>query len=142
MLFYSLHCAALGFLNELSKKNIVSSGKSFQQQREAMKQTIEEDEPEKSGQSLLFLHYCKNLSEVQVYQNLSCSWDKLCIAHAFSSAVFKICLFAGKLWCGKNKKRKRKKLPYNSHRNDGASLLLCPSPPCLRPKGQGSPSAD
>uniref|UniRef100_A0A3Q0RBK9 Protein PALS1 n=1 Tax=Amphilophus citrinellus TaxID=61819 RepID=A0A3Q0RBK9_AMPCI len=47
-------------------------GKSFQQQREAMKQTIEEDEPEKSG----------------------------------------------KLWCGKNKKRKRKKLPYNSHRND------------------------
>lgn len=48
-------------------------GKSFQQQREAMKQTIEEDkEPEKSG----------------------------------------------KLWCAKKNKRKRKKLPYNAHRND------------------------
>ncbi|XP_030299709.1 protein PALS1 isoform X1 [Sparus aurata] len=50
-------------------------GKSFQQQREAMKQTIEEDkEPEKSG----------------------------------------------KLWCAKKNKRKRKKLLYNSHRNDDA----------------------
>uniref|UniRef100_A0A8C9ZR68 Protein PALS1 n=1 Tax=Sander lucioperca TaxID=283035 RepID=A0A8C9ZR68_SANLU len=48
-------------------------GKSFQQQREAMKQTIEEDkEPEKSG----------------------------------------------KLWCAKKNKRKRKKLLYNTHRND------------------------
>ncbi|CAF91516.1 unnamed protein product, partial [Tetraodon nigroviridis] len=48
-------------------------GKSFQQQREAMKQTIEEDkEPEKSG----------------------------------------------KLWCAKKNKRKRKKLLYNSHKND------------------------
>uniref|UniRef100_A0A8C5G2M5 Protein PALS1 n=2 Tax=Gouania willdenowi TaxID=441366 RepID=A0A8C5G2M5_GOUWI len=48
-------------------------GKSFQQQREAMKQTIEEDkEPEKSG----------------------------------------------KLWCAKKNKRKRKKVPYSTHRND------------------------
>ncbi|KAG7509694.1 MAGUK p55 subfamily member 5-A-like [Solea senegalensis] len=48
-------------------------GKSFQQQREAMKQTIEEDkEPEKPG----------------------------------------------KLWCAKKNKRKRKKLLYNTHRND------------------------
>uniref|UniRef100_A0A3B3D7J2 Protein PALS1 n=1 Tax=Oryzias melastigma TaxID=30732 RepID=A0A3B3D7J2_ORYME len=48
-------------------------GKSFQQQREAMKQTIEEDkEPEKSG----------------------------------------------KLWCAKKNKRKRKKLQYNTHRNE------------------------
>ncbi|XP_061650983.1 protein PALS1 [Phyllopteryx taeniolatus] len=48
-------------------------GRSFQQQREAMKQTIEEDkEPEKSG----------------------------------------------KLWCAKKNKRKRKKLLYNTHRND------------------------
>uniref|UniRef100_H2MV35 Protein PALS1 n=1 Tax=Oryzias latipes TaxID=8090 RepID=H2MV35_ORYLA len=48
-------------------------GKSFQQQREAMKQTIEEDkEPEKSG----------------------------------------------KLWCAKKNKRKRKKLLYNTHRNE------------------------
>uniref|UniRef100_A0A3Q2X8B2 Protein associated with LIN7 1, MAGUK p55 family member n=1 Tax=Hippocampus comes TaxID=109280 RepID=A0A3Q2X8B2_HIPCM len=48
-------------------------GKSFQQQREAMKQTIEEDkEPEKSG----------------------------------------------KLWCAKKNKRKRKKLLYNTQRND------------------------
>lgn len=35
----------------------VSTGKSFQQQREAMKQTIEEDEPEKSGRSLLRPRY-------------------------------------------------------------------------------------
>ncbi|XP_061156707.1 protein PALS1 [Syngnathus typhle] len=49
-------------------------GKSFQQQREAMKQTIEEDkEPDKS---------------------------------------------AGKLWCAKKNKRKRKKLLSNSPRND------------------------
>ncbi|XP_033843597.1 protein PALS1 [Periophthalmus magnuspinnatus] len=48
-------------------------GKSFQQQREAMKQTIEEDkEPEKPG----------------------------------------------KLWCAKQKKKKRKKMLYNMHRND------------------------
>lgn len=48
-------------------------GKSFQQQREAMKQTIEEDkEPEKPG----------------------------------------------KLWCAKKNKRKRKKLLYNTHKND------------------------
>uniref|UniRef100_A0AAQ4P263 Protein PALS1 n=1 Tax=Gasterosteus aculeatus aculeatus TaxID=481459 RepID=A0AAQ4P263_GASAC len=48
-------------------------GKSFQQQREAMKQTIEEDkEPEKTG----------------------------------------------KLWCAKKNKRKRKKLLYNTNRND------------------------
>lgn len=48
-------------------------GKSFQQQREAMKQTIEEDkEPEKPG----------------------------------------------KLWCAKQKKKKRKKMLYNPHRND------------------------
>uniref|UniRef100_H3CU21 Protein PALS1 n=1 Tax=Tetraodon nigroviridis TaxID=99883 RepID=H3CU21_TETNG len=53
---------------------LVPVGKSFQQQREAMKQTIEEDkEPEKSG----------------------------------------------KLWCAKKNKRKRKKLLYNSHKNDG-----------------------
>lgn len=37
---------------------ISSTGKSFQQQREAMKQTIEEDkEPEKSGPLLYSLHY-------------------------------------------------------------------------------------
>ncbi|XP_061699773.1 protein PALS1 isoform X1 [Syngnathoides biaculeatus] len=48
-------------------------GRSFQQQREAMKQTIEEDkEPEKSG----------------------------------------------KLWCAKKNKRKRKKLLYNTYKND------------------------
>uniref|UniRef100_A0A3P8WER8 Protein PALS1 n=1 Tax=Cynoglossus semilaevis TaxID=244447 RepID=A0A3P8WER8_CYNSE len=48
-------------------------GKNFQQQREAMKQTIEEDkEPEKPG----------------------------------------------KLWCAKKNKRKRKKLLYNTHKND------------------------
>ncbi|XP_037341835.2 protein PALS1-like [Pungitius pungitius] len=48
-------------------------GKSFQQQREAMKQTIEEEkEPEKSG----------------------------------------------KLWCAKKNKRKRKKLLFNTNRND------------------------
>lgn len=36
-----------------------SLGKSFQQQREAMKQTIEEDkEPEKSGKCLLFVYVC------------------------------------------------------------------------------------
>ncbi|CAF99012.1 unnamed protein product, partial [Tetraodon nigroviridis] len=58
-------------------------GKSFQQQREAMKQTIEEDkEPEKSG----------------------------------------------KLWCAKKNKRKRKKLLYNSHKNDGATCFYSTLP--------------
>lgn len=38
--------------------------------------------------------------------------------------ALKWCLFAGKLWCGKKNKRKRKKLLYNPHRNDGASV--CP----------------
>lgn len=30
---------------------------------------------------------------------------------------------AGKLWCAKKNKRKRKKLLYNGHKNDGTTLL-------------------
>lgn len=33
------------------------------------------------------------------------------------------CLCSGKLWCAKKNKRKRKKLLYNSHRNDGTTCL-------------------
>ena len=34
-----------------------------------------------------------------------------------------VCLFTGKLWCAKKNKRKRKKLLYNAHRNDGTTVL-------------------
>lgn len=33
------------------------------------------------------------------------------------------CLGSGKLWCAKKNKRKRKKLLYNAHRNDGTTYL-------------------
>ena len=32
-------------------------------------------------------------------------------------------LFTGKLWCAKKNKRKRKKPLYNTHKNDGKSIL-------------------
>jgi len=36
-------------------------------------------------------------------------------------------LFTGKLWCAKKNKRKRKKLLYNAHKNDGMTVVVFPS---------------
>lgn len=73
-----------------------------------MKQTIEEDkEPEKSGQFPLS-YILKILALVLAVNRYKCAW----------------CLCSGKLWCAKKNKRKRKKLLYNSHRNDGTTYVL------------------
>ncbi|KAL7861719.1 hypothetical protein SRHO_G00131600 [Serrasalmus rhombeus] len=72
-------------------------GKSFQQQREAMKQTIEEDkEPEKSG---------KSFQQQREAMKQTIEEDKEPEK-------------SGKLWCAKKNKKKRKKLLYNANKND------------------------
>lgn len=53
----------------------VPTGKSFQQQREAMKQTIEEDkEPEKSGQFYIIMILVSWNQILQIYTDPYSEW--------------------------------------------------------------------